>query len=195
MSTAAEPVDGRRLRAVRTRARILEALLELLDEGRPEPTAAEIAERAGVALRSIAQHFNTREQLLAALAEKHMARLPPTEPAASTGTFEERLSSFVSARTKTLEASVAIRGIGRTAEGRFEAISSAFKEVGKQRRKELQRFFSAELGAQEAWALEAADATSSGAFWDSLRQTQGLSVKRAGAVVQETLRRLLTPGR
>jgi AcrR family transcriptional regulator len=192
MSTAEEPLDGRRLRAVRTRARILEALLELLDEGRPEPTAAEIADRAGVALRSIAQHFNTREQLLAALAEKHLARLPTTEPASATGTFDERLASFVGARTKTLEASVAIRQVGRNAEGRFEAISAAFKEVGRARRKELQRFFSAELASSEPWTLEAADATSSGAFWDSLRQTQGLSAKRASAVVQETLRKLLT---
>lgn len=193
MSSAALPVDGRRLRAVRTRARILEALLELIDEGRPEPTASQIAERAGVALRSIAQHFNTREQLLAALAEKHLARLPSVEPADTSGSFEERLVSFVSARTRALETSVAIRQMGRTAEGRWEAISSAFKEVGRHRRKELQRVFAAELGKAEAWVLESADATSSGAFWDCLRRTQGLSVKRASAVVQETLSRLLTP--
>lgn len=169
--------------------------MELIDEGRPAPTASEIAERAGVALRSIAQHFNTREQLLAALAEKHLARLPSAvEPAVTSGTFEERLASFVSSRTRALETSVAIRQMGRTAEGRWEAISAAFKEVGRQRRKELQRVFAAELGKQEAWALESADATSSGAFWDSLRRTQGLSVKRASAVVQETLSRLLTPG-
>ena len=194
MSSVALPVDGRRLRAVRTRARILEALLELIDEGRPEPTASEIAERAGVALRSIAQHFNTREQLLAALAQKHLARLPSVEPALTSGSFEERLASFVSARARALVTSVAIRQLGRSAEGKWEAISSAFKEVGRQRRKELQRVFAAELGKQEAWVLESADATTSGSFWDSLRRTQGLSVKRASAVVQETLRRLLTPG-
>lgn len=193
MSTAALPQDGRRLRAVRTRARILEALLELIDEGRPEPTASEIAERAGVALRSIAQHFKTREQLLGALAEKHLARLPSSEPAAITGTFDERLTAFVAGRGRALEASVAIRQMGRSAEGRFEAIATAFKEVGRQRRKELQRTFAAELAAQDAWVLEAADAASAGAFWDSLRQAQGLSVKRAASVVQEMLRRLLSP--
>ena len=192
MSTAALPQDGRRLRAVRTRARILEALLELIDEGRPEPTASEIAERAGVALRSIAQHFKTREQLLGALAEKHLARLPSSEPATVTGTFEERLVAFVAGRGRALEASVAIRQMGRGAEGRFEAIATAFKEVGRQRRKELQRTFPGELAAKDSWVLEAADAASSGAFWDSLRQAQGLSVKRTGTVVQETLRRLLT---
>jgi len=193
MSTAAPPQDGRRLRAVRTRARILEALLELIDEGRPEPTASEIAERAGVALRSIAQHFKTREQLLGALAEKHLARLPSSEPAAITGTFDERLGAFVNGRARALEGSVAIRQMGRSAEGRWEAIASAFKEVGRQRRKELQRTFATELSTQDSWVVEAADAASSGAMWDTLRQAQGLSVKRAGAVVQETLRRLLSP--
>ena len=193
MSTVSPPQDGRRLRAVRTRARILESLLELIDEGRPEPTAAEIAERAGVALRSIAQHFKTREQLLIALAEKHLARLPSTEPAAAIGNFDERLHAFVTSRTRALETSVAIRHLGRTAEGRWEAISAAFKEVGRQRRKEVLRSFPTELAAQETWVLEAVDAASSGAFWDSLRQTQALSVKRANAVMQETLRRLLAP--
>ena len=193
MSTAALPQDGRRLRAVRTRARILEALLELIDEGRPEPTASEIAERAGVALRSIAQHFKTREQLLGALAEKHLARLPSSEPATITGTFDERVVAFVTARGRALEASVAIRQMARSAEGRWEAISAAFKEVGKQRRKEVQRVFATELATKDAWVLDAADAVSAGSFWDSLRQAQGLSVKRAGTVVQETLRRLLAP--
>ena len=191
MSSTELPQDGRRLRAVRTRARILDALLELIDEGRPEPTAAEIAERAGVALRSIAQHFNTREQLLAALAEKHLARLPHAE-AVSTGSFEERLASFVSTRAKGLETSVSIRQLGRSAEGRWAAISAAFKEVGRQRRKELQRSFAPELASREGWVLDAADAASSGAFWDSLRQAQALSVKRAGVVLQQTLRRLLS---
>ena len=190
MSSTELPQDGRRLRAVRTRARILDALLELIDEGRPEPTAAEIAARAGVALRSIAQHFNTREQLLAALAEKHLARLPQTE-AISTGPFEERLASFVSTRAKALETSVSIRQLGRSAEGRWAAFATAFKEVGRQRRKELQRSFAPELASREVWVLDAADAASSGAFWDSLRQAQALSVKRAGVVLQQTLRSLL----
>lgn len=190
MSGTELPQDGRRLRAVRTRARILEALLELIDEGRPEPTAAEIAERAGVALRSIAQHFKTREQLLAALAEKHLARLPHTEAAATTGTFEQRLVSFVATRGKALEASVAIRQLARSAQGRIDAISAAFREVSRQRRKEVQHSFAEELARHDAWVLDAVDATTSGAFWDSLRQ-MGLSTKRASGVLQETLRRLL----
>ena len=103
------------------------------------------------------------------------------------------LASFVSARVKALETSVAIRHMGRSAEGRWEAIAAAFKEVSRQRRKEVQRSFAAELAPREPWVLDAVDAASSGAFWDSLRQTQGLATKRASGVVQETLRRLLLP--
>ena len=65
------------------------------------------------------------------------------------------------------------------------------QEVGRQRRKELQRSFAPELASREVWVLDAADAASSGAFWDSLRQAQALSVKRAGVVLQQTLRSLL----
>lgn len=189
------PRDGRRLRAVRTRARILDALLELLDEGHPDPTAAEIAERAGVAVRSIAQHFNTREQLLTALAEKHLARLPHAQPADASGDFEARLASFVAVRVKALETSVPVRHVARMAEGRSQAIAAAFKEVARQRRKELQTSFAPELAAAQPWVLDAADAVTSGAFWDSLRETQALSAKRSRDVLAETLRRLLAAAR
>ena len=65
---AAQPakIDGRHERTKRTRAAIVGALTELLDEGRIEPTAVEIAERASVAVRSIGQHFASREELLLA---------------------------------------------------------------------------------------------------------------------------------
>ncbi|MCC6337841.1 MAG: TetR family transcriptional regulator [Myxococcales bacterium] len=185
------PTDGRRLRAVRTRANILDALLELLDEGHPEPTAAEIAERAGVAVRSIAQHFQTREQLLRALAEKHLARQPSPDGIDTSLPFSQRLSAFVSRRAAALEASVPMRRVARMAEGRSRAIAAAFREVGRVRRKELQDIFGAELARRQGWTLEAADGVTSGAFWDALREGQRLSDKRAREVLEATLRVLL----
>jgi len=186
------PTDGRRLRAVRTRAKILDALLELLDEGHADPTAAEIAERAGVAVRSIAQHFQTREQLLAALAEKHLARQPHADEALETGPFEARLAAFAALRASALEASVPMRRVARMAEGRSKAIAAAFREVAKRRRKELLDAFAPELAHRPGWVLEAADGVSSGAFWDGLRESQRLSDKRAREVLQAALRTLLS---
>lgn len=188
MSDAKPETDGRRLRALRTRAAILEATMAFLDEGVVEPTGAAIAERAGVALRSIAQHFPTREDLLRALAESHLGRLP--KPEAFEGPFDERLARFVEARARVLEASVAMRRVGLSAAGRSRAIDAAFAQVAKARRRELERTFAVELASRPPWVLEALDALTSGVTWDALRGSQGLSAKAAREVLQQAARRL-----
>jgi TetR/AcrR family transcriptional regulator of autoinduction and epiphytic fitness len=55
--------DGRVLRGERNREAIVEALLELYQEGDPQPPARAIAERAGVSLRTVFQHFNDMDTL------------------------------------------------------------------------------------------------------------------------------------
>ena len=66
--------DGRHLRSERTRASIVSALLSLADQGELAPTAQQVADTAGVALRSIRQHFATREELFVAAAKEHARR-------------------------------------------------------------------------------------------------------------------------
>lgn len=182
--------DGRRLRAVRTRAKILEATLALLDGGDPAPTAAAIAARAAVAVRSIAQHFATRELLLAALAERHLARLPVVDGPPA-GPLRERLDRFLAARTRSLEASVALRQVGRAAQGRSRAITGAFADVARRRRAELQATFARELRGAAKWKLEALDVLTSGATWDVLRTTQRQSKAAARAVLRDACLALL----
>src|ERR1043165_6133853 len=65
MNTA-RAVDGRTARAQRTRAAVVDALLQLINEGDLRPTAPRIAERAKVSLRSVFQHFTDLEALYAA---------------------------------------------------------------------------------------------------------------------------------
>src|SRR3954470_18279608 len=56
--TPTETVDGRTARATRTREAVVSAVLDLVNEGNPKPTAREIADRAGVSLRSVYVHFD-----------------------------------------------------------------------------------------------------------------------------------------
>ena len=84
---------------MRTRAAIVAALYDLVRAGDPAPTAARIAKRAGVALRSIGQHFPSREALLAAVAEHHVAVAPHPKHAATTP-LHTRLTAFVRARVE-----------------------------------------------------------------------------------------------
>lgn len=56
--------DGRRQRSQRSRQKILRAYWELMLDGDMSPSAAAIAERAGVGLRSVFRHFEDLDMLL-----------------------------------------------------------------------------------------------------------------------------------
>ena len=56
-------VDGRRRRSVRSRQRIVEALLGLIRDGEMHPSAAQVAQKAGVSLRTVFRHFEDMESL------------------------------------------------------------------------------------------------------------------------------------
>lgn len=55
--------DGRRQRSQRSRKKILEAMWALLLDGDMDPSAAEIAKKAGVGLRSVFRHFEDMETI------------------------------------------------------------------------------------------------------------------------------------
>ena len=58
-------VDGRRLRSDRSRQVIVEAMLQLINEGNLVPTAQQIANHAKVGIRSVFRHFEDMEAIFA----------------------------------------------------------------------------------------------------------------------------------
>ena len=56
--------DGRRQRSRASRAKIIKAFMELMKSGDPSPSAARVAERAGVGLRSVFRHFDDMDSHL-----------------------------------------------------------------------------------------------------------------------------------
>ncbi|CAN7153443.1 hypothetical protein LJR164_000122 [Phenylobacterium sp. LjRoot164] len=60
---AIEKRDGRRERAVASRARILEAMVDLIQAGEVQPSAEAVAVRAGVGVRTVFRLFNDVEGL------------------------------------------------------------------------------------------------------------------------------------
>jgi AcrR family transcriptional regulator len=57
--------DGRRLRSAESRRRIIQAMLELVQEGNPDPGAEAVAVRAGVGLRTVFRLFRDMESVCA----------------------------------------------------------------------------------------------------------------------------------
>ena len=61
-----EVIDGRRRRSARSREALIKASLDLIDQGLLVPTAKQIADKAGVGIRSFFRHFEDMEALFAA---------------------------------------------------------------------------------------------------------------------------------
>lgn len=180
---AADRPDGRRLRAVRTRAAIVAALYDLVRDGDPAPTAAMIAARAGVALRSIGQHFASRETLLAAVAEHHVVAVGPPPDLPAEGPLPARIRAFSRARAEDLERTAPMRRAIAAMPAPSEAIRAQLGRVLTRRRDELARVFAAELsqttGDARKRLLDRLDVVSSGPAWDVLRNQHAHSPRSA----------------
>lgn len=187
---AARP-DGRTARAVRTREAVVEALLSLIEEGNLRPTAHEIADRAGVSLRSVFQHFSDLDTLFSLAAKRHIERYYLTlEPIPTDLPLGERVDALVAQQCGLFEDVTPVRRAASIMEPFSEEILSQVRRGQQTARGIVSRLFEQELArmddADRRAALDALAAAASWNFWDTLRRLQGLSVPRAG----EALRRL-----
>jgi AcrR family transcriptional regulator len=197
---AAARLDGRRARALRAREAIVDALLDLMQEGQVRPTAAQIAARAGVALRTVFQHFRDLEALFAAAADRQTARLLAlAAEVPATGPLSERLAAFVRTRTQLLEALAPVRRGAVLVEPFSREIARRLRGARARGRAEVARVFAAELRAcppaERRARLAALAAVGEWPLWESLRRHEGLSVAQARRVLARLLRALLEEDR
>lgn len=73
----AAPLDGRRERSRSSRGKIVAAMLDLVGNGDYAPSAARVAEVAGVGLRSVFRHFEDMDALYREMGEIIEARVMP----------------------------------------------------------------------------------------------------------------------
>src|SRR3954447_22420453 len=82
--TSTQTVDGRSARAQRTRDSVVDAVLDLVATGQTRPTAREIADAAGISVRSVYVHFDDLDDLFRAAADRHFPR-PRSPPLRADG--------------------------------------------------------------------------------------------------------------
>ena len=188
-------VDGRTMRAQRTRAAIVDAHLGLLARGDLKPTGERIADAAGVSLRTLWTSFKDMETLFAAagqrLIERQLEVFAPVDPALP---LAERVDGFCRQRARMLE----ILAPAARAAVLYEPFSAALRrnrtiELGRVR-DEIAALFSVELtaaGSDGGQLLNALLATSTFACWSVLRDQLGLGIDAARAVMARTVEALL----
>lgn len=80
VGTAVSPIrvnDGRHARSKSSRAKIVAAMLDLVGAGDVQPSAARVAEAAGVGLRTVFRHFDDMESLYREMSEAIEAKVLP----------------------------------------------------------------------------------------------------------------------
>lgn len=187
--------DGRVARGERTRAAIVEAFLDLLSEGVDQPRARRIADRAGVSVRTIFQHFDDLEGLRADVVAAQAERLAPFfEDLDADGPLPDRIVALATRRAELFEFITPVRRAMEGA-GRSSTFDRGRRQLDRRLRTQLEQQFAAELAAMErserSARLAAADALCSYPAWDHLRRTQGRSVLQARRTLVEALTVLL----
>lgn len=98
------PPDGRRERSRYSRAKIVAAMLDLVGKGDVSPSAARVAEVAGVGLRSVFRHFDDMDALYREMSEVIEARVLPTIQAPAVGeTWKARMIDIADRRARVFE--------------------------------------------------------------------------------------------
>lgn len=185
-------MSGTALRAARdpagNRRAIAEALLSLLQEGGPGPTAESIAARAGVSRRSVFVHFPSLDVLYLEAgkiqAERLRAAVWRIDPALP---LPERISQFVVQRAGVYEIMTPVRRAALGAAPASAALSQLLDEADSKLRAQVTRVFQAELAGCEPHIVDAVDAAVSWAAWYHLRRAGQDGARRSLTYLLESL--------
>lgn len=189
---AATPTaDGRRRRGEDNRARIVEAMLEIIHSGEVTPSAEQVAQRADVGLRTVFRHFQDMDSLyreMSAVIAGELQAVAET-PFRSEG-WRDRVVELIERRGGAFEkvgpflrASSVFRYRSKYLEVDNTRLVAALRDI-------LKRQLPPEL-ARDQLKLEILDLLLSFETWSRLRREQGLSPKRAQETLTAAVRRLL----
>lgn len=192
-----ERIDGRHLRSARSKDLVVAAILELLRDGDPNPSALDIARRAGVSERTVFRHYDDLDQLFAAAVARQTRHIAPLlDMPATGGRREERVAELARRRGRLYEEVAPVRRAAVRHAPFQPVIRVSLDHLHAVLRGQVEAVFAGELrplGADERQELvDALDAASSWSVWEVLRTDQGLTLPRATSVVERMVGAVLT---
>lgn len=186
--------DGRRARGERTRLRVVEALIALVEEGDLRPSAQRVAARAGVALRTVYHHFEDIEALRSTALrlewQRHVAELVDVDTDLS---LDERIAVVTRQRRQLFEAITPVRRAALLDET-SPLIAQGLRESREILRGRIADAFEPEIrarGAEGPALLDAIDLVTSWQTWNYLRSYLSRRPGDVARTVEFALHRLL----
>jgi AcrR family transcriptional regulator len=189
-------LDGRRARAERSRAAIVDAFLTLLPTASRRPTVEEIATEAGVSERSVYRHFPDVESLVHAAIERRVEVMAPFAELSidPTDPLSERIREFVARRAEFYETSLPLRRFTEPVSSEMPQLVLLARARREFLRDQMVVVFEPELDRWEgarAPVQDAIEVATSWATWQHLRDEQELSTHDARRVLEQSLLALL----
>lgn len=186
--------DGRRARSERSREKIIEAALKLVQSGDIRPGAQRVAETAKVSLRTVYRHFEDMESLYKEFASACDAKIMPIfmQPYKSAG-WKGQLKEHLDRRLHVYEETMYLRMSTNARRFQSEFLEQDHKRHIKNERLGIQSLLPGELQNNSA-LVAALDVIMSFETYHRLRQENGHSTSKAKAVlvqmVDNTIRHL-----
>lgn len=180
--------DGRRERSRSSRSKIIAAMLDLVGNGDVAPSAARVAEVAGVGLRSVFRHFDDMDELYKEMGDVIEARVMPIILQAPSGTtWKEKLIDIADRRAKVFETILPFRISANLKRFQSPYLMQDYRRMLRLERETVEAHLPQAV-MHDVVAARGLNVILSFQTWRLLRHDQDLPVDDAKAVV----RRLLT---
>jgi AcrR family transcriptional regulator len=188
--------DGRVARGQRTRRNVVDALISLLRDGDPEPTAKAIAGRAGISLRLVFHHFSDIDDLYRAAIdhqlECHWSALAPVSPSVP---LDDRIRHTLRVRSVLYEKISPVRRAVVRRSATSPELGQSITRANSLLLENLAATFSDVLARRPGGSDEfliALDTLLSWETWDRLRQSSDLSIMTVKRIVARTVEALFS---
>ncbi|NIJ35518.1 AcrR family transcriptional regulator [Sphingopyxis panaciterrae] len=187
-----ERVDGRRERSRSSHRRIVEAMMELIVGGDLAPSAARVAEEAGIGLRTVFRHFDDMDSLYAEITATITERVMPIVSAPYADQhWRANIDELVRRRVRVFETTLPFRLAANIKRYQSPFLMGQYSKVVMLERELILRLLPGDV-LTDRIGVEALCATLSFQNWRALRHDQGLPAEEAATVVGHMVAALLS---
>lgn len=184
-------VDGRRERGRSSHKRIVEAMMELIVAGDLSPSAARVAEEAGIGLRTVFRHFDDMDALYAEITATITERVAPIIMAPYPDQpWRANIRELVRRRVRLFETTLPFRLAANIKRYQSPFLMGQYSRVVMLERELIVRLLPGRVRADRI-GVEALCAALSFHTWRTLRHDQSLSAEEAGAVMGQMVEAML----
>ena len=172
--------DGRRLRSVTSQNIILDAMMGLIQRGILEPTAQQVADEAGIGIRTVFRQIQDKENLFLKMDEKVRARLQETLKRAENprGNLEERIQGLIELEAEIFENNLQFLRATLANKWKYNTLQKNY-ERNQRNIKSLLYIWIPELNNLSEFKQVLLTSVNTAGYWVELRENLKLSVTGA----------------